>query len=310
MSKCIGKDRHGSECRNLPMKDKTICKYHVHMEYYTPEMLAQLTRCSGCMKQFCFMHDEHPDRKSCDTCKQRSLAANAHRKSKIVKCAFESCKFKKSDKNEFCGKHQKQLLVLNAATRNKKMCVNYIRGCENELDVTDSFSRCGHCRKDACDVDNKRRKEAQDSRTVTESAVVSGKICCTVCLQNYDVDDFKPKKGDSLLTDCISDLRGRTESTKDTILKTCSKCRDRNKVQDAKRSREHVNELARTNSKKPEKIEGKRAWIEENRGQVSLYWMNSRGRQIGAGIEEYLARNAENARVSDRARSARSYRII
>lgn len=314
MMKCIGKDRHGDDCRNHSLQGKRVCKYHVHMENYTDDMLQQLTKCSGCLKMFCFTTDPNPTRKICDTCTERKSRNREMKKLSVTKCSFTDCDFKKSKENNYCGKHQKQLLVDSALERSKKMCCNYIRGCMEELELSESFSRCEPCRTAEREKDNKRRKVVQDkymtgansflplSLISTSSAPeietaatseIAQSSTCTTCLQTY----------------CISEFRGRTEFTKDTVLKTCSKCRDQNKVQDAKRSREHVNELARTNSKKPERIEVKKAWVEENREKVSLYWMNSRGRQIGAGVEEYLERNAENARKW-RERNPEKMRIV
>jgi hypothetical protein len=82
------------------------------------------------------------------------------------------------------------------------------------------------------------------------------------------------------------------------VTKTCDVCREKCKIQDAKRDREHRNELARKNEAKPENILKKAEWREENYEKVAKTWMDSRQRKMeNLGMEEYLKQGAESAKL-------------
>jgi hypothetical protein len=72
-------------------------------------------------------------------------------------------------------------------------------------------------------------------------------------------------------------------------------CRDEFNKQNEKRDKEHVRELDRKNSKKPERVAVKNEWNENNYEKVVLKTLNYRQRQIEGNYDEYLARNADNA---------------
>lgn len=97
---------------------------------------------------------------------------------------------------------------------------------------------------------------------------------CSTCKKTFNILSFKGVRGET---------------------KTCQICRERNKIQDAKRDKEHINELARISSKKPERIEKKKEWVENNYEKVSKKWMEYRQRQINSDIDGYLKKNAEQA---------------
>jgi hypothetical protein len=84
---------------------------------------------------------------------------------------------------------------------------------------------------------------------------------------------------------------------KNNITKHCKNCRDDNKKQDARRDKEHRNELARICEQKPERIAVKKEWKENNYDKIAKTWMNYRQRKIERiGIEEYNRLNAENSK--------------
>jgi hypothetical protein len=79
--------------------------------------------------------------------------------------------------------------------------------------------------------------------------------------------------------------------------KRCTACREDGKKNDSKRDKEHVNKLARENSKKPERIEVKKRWNEENHEIVALANLNYRARKIKQDQEAYLKHKAEIAKI-------------
>jgi len=187
-------------------------------------------------------------------------------KKPVVKCVKEGCSFKKSE-NAYCGKHQAIWFLETTEAEGKKVCVNYIRGCRIQLEATYTKSKCEDCLKKDRTKDQARRKEKVD--------VEEGKKRCTACLQEFELE-------------CFNGLHGTTL--------TCKVCRDANKRADLVRDKEHVRELGRKNSAKPERIEVKKEWKEKNYEKVASYWMDSRKRLVEANLEVYLKKNAEKSK--------------
>ncbi len=183
-----------------------------------------------------------------------------------VKCVKEGCTYKKSE-NAYCGKHQAIWFVETTESDGKKVCVNYIRGCRAQLDGTYTKSRCGDCLKKDRTKDQAKRKEKVEAE--------EGKRRCTACLQAFEIECFQGTRGITL---------------------TCKVCRDANKRADLARDKEHVRELGRKNSAKPERIAVKKEWKEKNYDKVVSYWMDARKKLIEADLEGYLKKNAEKSK--------------
>jgi len=74
-------------------------------------------------------------------------------------------------------------------------------------------------------------------------------------------------------------------------------CREYNKINEAKRDKEHRNELSRVREKQPECREKKQKWKEDNYEKATSYWMKSRENKLNElGVEGYLKHNAEIAK--------------
>jgi hypothetical protein len=121
----------------------------------------------------------------------------------------------------------------------------------------------------------KERVRDHAARSAVVSDVVDGFKQCSVCCKSNPVDCYVGANG------------------QDT--KTCKACRDEFARQNEKRDKEHVRELDRKNSKKPERVAVKNEWNENNYEKVALKTMNYRQRQIEGNYDEYMARNAHNA---------------
>ena len=271
--KCLAIDRNKQPCRVSPIGDARFCKFHEYMCEYTESMLSALELCSGCKKAYCF---ETTETKTCDKCKNRSKTNRVAERQQVVLCLKEGCKFKKSEENKYCKLHQIQLFVDETTEENKKMCANYIRGCRAKLEKTYMFSRCQDCL--AADREKDRAKRGGIREQNTATVVVCVEKGCTVCCKILPIEEF----------------RGiRREFTA-----TCRACRDDNKIQDLRRDKEHRNELARVNDAKPERIEVKKQWKEDNYEKVAEYCINSRQHKIERiGIDEYLKENAEQSKM-------------
>jgi len=256
--KCISKDRNSAPCRY--QADGKFCKNHLYMNDYTEEMLANIKPCSTCKKMY-FMEDYN----TCTSCRTRGETNRNDAKESIILCSKEGCKFKKSI-NKYCGKHQALMFVEETELLGLKTCVNYIRGCRTQNPTSYKFSRCEVCLAKDREKDHKKRG--------TVNTIVEGLKQCSTCCSMCPLNSFKGLLGET---------------------KCCLNCREANKRADLKRDNEHVKELARKNSMKPERKETKALWNEKNYDKVAGYWMEARNKLITADLEGFLKRNALQA---------------
>lgn len=260
--KCLAKDRNLKPCRNSATNDR-FCRYHDYMISYTPEMLTEIKLCSTCKK----MH-YLGEYNTCEKCRLRGQENRKDIRETIVKCIKEGCTFKKSDENNYCGKHQCEYYVEETLKSGMVPCSNYkYKNCRNPLPKDYKFKRCDECREKEREYDHSIRKAAAE-----EPCKIQGMKTCSVCCKDFNIEMFKGIHGET---------------------KTCKSCRDSFKIADEKRDKEHVNELAKINSQKPERKEVKKEWKENNYDKVVLYWMNYRQRKMNEDLDNYLKHNAE-----------------
>ena len=238
---------------------------------YTEEMITKCVCCSGCNKMKYLGENE----KTCGKCRERAKLNQKTARETVIMCKSDGCKFKKSDENDYCLKHQICILVEEVASRNKRLCFNYVRGCREELELDHKYNRCENCLIKDREKDKKRRGEAKIMcELVSENATEK---TCTVCCKICPMEMF--------------------HGVNDMVTKTCRMCREDNKKRDATRDKEHRNALARVAERKPERIAVKNAWKEENYEKVAETWQKSRNnRLVTVGEEEFLKHNAEDAK--------------
>jgi hypothetical protein len=252
--KCKGKDRNGDLCRNY---GNPFCNYHNYLTEYTDAQLQQLKFCKGCNK----WKDLPSGKNQCLTCGERGAENRTKAKTEVILCKSDGCTFKKSDENNYCGKHQLCLFVDECLAEGMKPCAKYLKGCRAKLGSDYAFKSCQECLEKEREYDKAKRSAVSDE-------IVDGKKQCTVCCK------FKP-----------------VEEYPDT--KTCVRCREEFKKQNEKRDKEHVNEIQRIASQKPERKATKKEWENANPEKVALKTLNYRDRQYNEHQEEYLKRNAE-----------------
>lgn len=261
--KCISKDRNSAPCRyKADGTNGKFCKNHTYMNEYTESMLANIKSCSTRKKMY-YMEEYN----TCSSCRTRGEKTRIESKDSIILCVKDGCKYKKSI-NKYCGKHQALMFVEETELLGLKTCVNYIRGCKTQNPTSYKFSRCEVCLAKDREKDHKKRG------TINTNIIVEGLKQCSTCCSMHPLDSFKG-------------LHGET--------KCCIDCREANKRADLKRDSEHVKELARKNSMKPERKEAKILWKETNYGKVAGYWMEARNKLIDSDLEGYLKRNALQA---------------
>ena len=267
MTKCLAIDRNNNGCRCNALNESRFCKNHSYMSEYTDEMLSQLSICSGCKKSY-YLHEGV---KTCTNCKERGKQSKIVAKETVVLCASDKCKFKRSTENQYCLKHQLCVFIDETAALGKKLCKQYVRGCRAQLDTDYSKSACEECLVIEREKDRARRGYAQKT-----TAPEPNKQICTTCCKTLDEEQF---------------VGYNAERTK-----TCASCREANRIQDMKRDKEHRNELSRIAEQKPERKAVKQEWNENNYEKVVMKGLNYRQRLIEADVDQYLNKNAENAK--------------
>ena len=263
---CLGIDRYCRPCKFKLVNDTKCCKNHQYLQEYTEEQLKNMIICTGCKK--CFYSPT--ENKTCNTCKIRGKVNNT--KKVMIPCAKDGCKFKKSKDNKYCGIHQICLFLDGVKERGMKACNRYTRGCRNVLELSDKYSNCENCREMIREKDRQQR----DKKKSVEVVIKKEQNQCPTCYEVYNHSLFIGVKGD--------------------VVKTCKYCRDKNKIQDAKRDKEQRRAMGRIYDNKPERKEKKKEWEKNNYDKRCKINLKSRQKAIQNGVGEYLKRNAENAK--------------
>jgi hypothetical protein len=254
--KCATKDRNLKPCRGNATTGR-FCVIHAYMIDYTDKMVEEAKPCGTCRKTH-YMGEYT----TCESCRKRG-SENRKKKEEIVKCEKEGCSFKRSVENTYCGKHQLYVFMNETEELGLKTCKNAVRGCRTQL-AKEARSACDDCLEKEREKDHKRRG-VPVKETVSEKQ-------CSCCSKMYTKEMFQGTHGET---------------------QTCKSCRDSNKRADEKRDKEHVNELARVNSLKPERKVVKKEWNESNYEKVAMYCIQHRKKLIEEDNDKYHADNAE-----------------
>ena len=244
--KCKGKDRNGDLCRNY---GNPFCNYHNYLTEYTDTQLEQLKFCKGCNK----WKDLPSGKIQCLTCGERGVENRAKAKTELVLCKSDGCTFKKSDENDYCGKHQLCLFVDECLAEGMNPCAKYLKGCRAKLGSDYAYKSCPECLE-------KEREQDKAKRAAVSDKIVDGKKQCSDCFK------FKP-----------------IEEYSDT--KRCKPCREKDIKQYKKRDKEHVNEIQRIASQKPERKAVKKEWVKANPEKVAFKNLNCRNRDYPGSID-------------------------
>jgi hypothetical protein len=152
---------------------------------------------------------------------------------------------------------------------------NCVLICRIQLDQSYTLTRCQKCLGVEREKDRARRGGMKQENELLKTETEKG---CSTCLKVLPMEQFvgvKPPHAETL---------------------NCKTCRENNIRHDLNRDKDHRNKIARKNDSKPERVEVKKQWKEDNYEKVVEYWMNSRQHKIErVGIEEYLKDNAEHA---------------
>lgn len=152
------------------------------------------------------------------------------------KCKKDDCTKWSLQENAYCALHQKfyQRCVFIDATTDlgMKVCYNVIRGCQSQLASDYRFSKCGVCLEKERTKDHVKRGKALEE--VKNLSVNPQEKRCTICCFVFPIADFVGQK-------------------EGVITKSCIRCRNDNKKQDAKRDKVHREALARIADQKPDR---------------------------------------------------------
>ena len=155
------------------------------------------------------------------------------------KCKKEDCTKWSLQENAYCKLHQKfyQRCVFIDATTDlgMKVCYNVIRGCRSQLASDYRFSKCGVCLEKERTKDHvKRGKALEEVKNLEVKSEDLQEKRCTICCFIFPIADFAGQK-------------------EGVITKSCIRCRNDNKKQDAKRDKVHREALARIADQKPDR---------------------------------------------------------
>jgi len=143
---------------------------------------------------------------------------------------------------------------------------------ENETD-NESENETDKLSKKNITIRNWRKNKYIDDKILEEINVGNYEIKCKKCKKFSDKINFIDKNG--------------------IITKKCLDCREKARLIDARRNiTEEIIIKRKENAKKPERLETKREWKEENYDKVAGYWLDYRAKRIENEDEKYWENNA------------------
>ncbi len=122
-------------------------------------------------------------------------------------------------------------------------------------------------------IRNWRKNKYIDDKILDEINIGNCEIKCNKCKKFSDKINFIDKNG--------------------IITKKCLECREKARIIDSRRNiTEEIIIKRKENAKKPERLETKREWNEENYDKVASYWLDYRAKRIDNEDENYWKNNA------------------
>lgn len=246
------------------------CDKHKYANGYSKEEKKEAKLCKGC-KMYKYWQDMDIY-VSCPHC--RGIGAKNRIKDKetsIIKCPVCG---KKARENGYCGKHLKDFTKSQLEAEGHVICSNFdSRHCVNIIDDPTKYKRCGKCRT----IGNVRDKTVRDTRKAEhkrlyEAGDEDSLLPCRSCSYNGKLEDFTNSDGEHVFS--------------------CTKCRFRQALVDARRSgRDRSHEY-----KTPEYKARKKEWERKNPEKRLGYWRNYRLRKMNADLDAYLADRAQQSK--------------
>lgn len=313
--KCKWVDNNDIRCGRYAINDTDCCECHDYAIEYTPEMIKNVSNCSGCNKLKYL-----GDYKTCDYCRNAGKKARTkHEENKIIckgTIKNEPCPFE-ANENGYCGNHQKQFWKQTIEDdHTKKVCTEYIRGCKNVLDIDSEYGRCDDCREKGRNKDKIKRliNKTENKPILIDRKENVNYIEFThediknilndiidVEEENYDdesIDIEEANPNDEMIavkkcgeckkyytTDNFRTLRGN-------ISEKCTNCLGNQRIRDRKRDRKGRD--YKTYEQGAERKEKKKQWRLDNPEKSQQYTEKSRGIRIRReGIDEYHRKNNE-----------------
>jgi hypothetical protein len=249
---CNGITKSGRKCWFEPSKGSKYCEDHKYMEKYTDEMMKNLTQCSNCHSYY-FKTDT--DFLTCEWCRNKDK--------KVVKLETEKCKYIFEDGKScihpaktdgYCMKHQKEAFKQKVEKSGKKVCVNYIRGCEVILDKDYKYSKCEEC----LDLDRKRDKNRRNKiKLENQEKIRTGKDEKLKCTKCGKLNDKKWFMNNSIISNKCKSCREKAEIIDSNRLSHSDRFNINDKISEIKnRARKHNIDFKLTDEKVKELVNG------------------------------------------------------
>jgi hypothetical protein len=268
---CKGITVSGNFCKTYKINDKGFCHIHEYMENYTEDMMSKLQICKGCKRKV-YLSDNFS---SCERCVNRGKETREKMKEKNNipenRCLAPDCKYKKSE-NGYCGIHKMNYFLENAKLQGKKCCNRYNHGCRNLLELDYEFSSCENCRIKERVNDKKIR---MNKKIIIENTKTKYEKQCMECDNVFPVEQY--------ISNGVERFR-------------CDACREKGKMYDQRRDKEHRREMGRIYDLNPRRREMKKEWIQKNYEKVTEINIRSRLKRRKENILEYLQKQAQYAK--------------
>lgn len=328
MIKCKGKDYNGDTCRNNIKDDTNFCKYHYYMKDYTEDMLNNLTYCSGCKKYYyiiegkiCLQCKERGEKNRDKNNKKKIICEKEgctyQRSIENEFCGKHQADFfkKEVEKNnkKVCFNYIRGCRNKLEINYEKSKCIDCLKKdrlhdkkkrdninfeikkyevnniTDNEIDKKIDNEKIIETDYES---DNKKDNELDklsEKKNITlrnwrKNKYIDDKILDKINVGNYEIkckkcQNFSNKKN-------FIDKNG-------IITKKCLECREKARIIDSRRNitKEIIIKI-KENAKKPERLETKREWNEENYDKVASYWLDYRAKRIENEDEKYWDNNA------------------
>jgi hypothetical protein len=143
----------------------------------------------------------------------------------------------------------------------------------NDDSITTDDDTTTNNEKDNIKIRNLRKNKYIDDKLLEEINNGNYEIKCKRCKKFSDKRNFIDKNG--------------------IITKKCIECREKAKIIDSKRIiTEEIIKKNKENAKKPERLETKREWKEENYDKTAKYWLDYRTKKIQNENDKYWENNA------------------
>ena len=245
--------------KEVMKSNKKVCFNYIRGCRIKLEINYEKTKCEECLKK-----DRLKDKKKRDNINFEIKKCEVNNKTENeIENIIDNKKVKKSNNESVNESNNESENESENETDNES---------DNDTD-NESENETDKLSKKNITIRNWRKNKYIDDKILEEINVGNYEIKCKKCKKFSDKINFIDKNG--------------------IITKKCLDCREKARLIDARRNiTEEIIIKRKENAKKPERLETKREWKEENYDKVAGYWLDYRAKRIENEDEKYWENNA------------------